>query len=606
MTIPAITAFSSSLWAAIEAPLANHLWQSTLFAVVAALLTLALKKNRAQVRYWLWLAASVKFVIPFSLLVSLGSYLGWSKISAQSGFTFVIEQMSQPFSAASSHAEATTVLAKFIGLLPTLLLVAWAVGCLAVVIFWWVRWRRIEAAIHGSLPATSGREIEALRRLEQSAGIKKQIKLIVSESALEPGIVGIFRPVMLLPAGISDRLSDAQMEAIITHELCHVRRRDNLTSATHMLVEMLFWFHPVVWWIGARMVDERERACDEEVLLQGSDPQIYAEGILKVCEFYLESPLVCAAGVTGSNLKKRIEVIMAHRIASKLNLGKKLLLAVLAFGIGAGPIVFGLLHPMPGRAASQAQSTTTGGFESVSIRLNTTGEIMPPFHITSNPPGTGVGVMFNPDKFLATNAPLPILIRVAYGVEGFQITGGPDWLSTKRYDVVAKFNNPNGEVRSKVVMDQRRLSIQGFLAERFKLVLHHENRQASAYVLTVANDSRLHEAKAGETYANGIKLPSGQPMGPGFWTYNEGGLAGQGVSMEELAQYLSQQLGRAVVDETGLKGHYDFTLHWTGTENQAANLLAAVPKDLGLALNPQIAPVETLIVDHAEPVTDKQ
>jgi uncharacterized protein (TIGR03435 family) len=116
----------------------------------------------------------------------------------------------------------------------------------------------------------------------------------------------------------------------------------------------------------------------------------------------------------------------------------------------------------------------------------------------------------------------------------------------------------------------------------------------------------LHEAKAGETYANGIKLPSGQPMGPGLWTYNEGGLAGQGVSMEELAQYLSQQLGRAVVDETGLKGHYDFTLHWTGIENQAANLLAAVPKDLGLALNPQIAPVETLVIDHAEEVTSQQ
>jgi bla regulator protein BlaR1 len=607
MSLPTLTTFSSSLMAAIEAPFANHLWQSTLFAGVAGLLTLALKKNSARVRYWVWLVASVKFLVPFSLLINIGNYMGWSKTSVPSGFSFVIEEMSQPFSAASSHAEASTALMTFMATLPTLLIIAWGCGCIAVLIFWWVRWRRITAALRGVLPTTSGRELDALRRLEQSAGIKKQINLIVSESAPEPGIVGIFRPIMLLPAGIADRLSDAQMEAIITHELCHVRRRDNLTSAIHMLVEAFFWFHPLVWWIGARMVDERERACDEEVLLQGSDPQVYAEGILKVCEFYLESPLVCAAGVTGSNLKKRIEAIMVHRIASKLNSGKKLLLAVMGVAGMVGPIIFGLLHPTPS-SATQAQNTTTAasGFESISLRLNTTGEAMPPFKITSNPPGTGVGVMFNPDKFLATNAPLPTLIRVAYGVEGFQITGGPDWLSTKRYDVVAKFNNPNGEVRSKVVMDQRRLSIQGFLAERFKLVLHHENRQAPAYVLTVANDSKLHEAKAGETYANGIKLPSGQPMGPGLWTYNEGGLAGQGVSMEELAQYLSQQLGRAVVDETGLKGHYDFTLHWTGIENQAANLLAAVPKDLGLALNPQIAPVETLVIDHAEEVTSQQ
>jgi bla regulator protein BlaR1 len=78
MTLPAVTAFSSSLWEAIEAPLANHLWQSTLFAAAAGLLTLALRKNRAQVRYWLWLAASVKFLVQFSLLFSAGSYLGWS------------------------------------------------------------------------------------------------------------------------------------------------------------------------------------------------------------------------------------------------------------------------------------------------------------------------------------------------------------------------------------------------------------------------------------------------------------------------------------------------------------------------------------------------
>lgn len=81
------------------------------------------------------------------------------------------------------------------------------------------------------------------------------------------------------------KLTDAQLESVIAHELCHVRRHDNLAAALHMLVEAVFWFHPLVWWIGARLVDERERACDEEVVRLGSDPQIYAESILKVCEF---------------------------------------------------------------------------------------------------------------------------------------------------------------------------------------------------------------------------------------------------------------------------------------------------------------------------------
>jgi len=79
-----------------------------------------------------------------------------------------------------------------------------------------------------------------------------------------------------------------------------------------------------VWWIGARLVHERERACDEEVLRLGGEPDVYAAGILNVCKFYLESPLACASGVTGSDLKKRIEAIMTQRILPRLTPARKL------------------------------------------------------------------------------------------------------------------------------------------------------------------------------------------------------------------------------------------------------------------------------------------
>jgi len=110
---------------------------------------------------------------------------------------------------------------------------------------------------------------------------------------LEPGVFGVREPVLLLPEGITDRLTAPQLEAIVAHEMCHVRRQDNLTAALHMVVEILFWFHPLVWWIRARLVAERERACDEEVLRATAKPAVYAEGILNVCKFYIESPLVC-------------------------------------------------------------------------------------------------------------------------------------------------------------------------------------------------------------------------------------------------------------------------------------------------------------------------
>src|SRR4029434_1568121 len=87
------------------------------------------------------------------------------------------------------------------------------------------------------------------------------------------------------------------------------RRRDNLTAAMHMFVEAAFWFHPLVWWIGTRLVDARQRALDEEVVRLGNDPDVYAESILKTCHFFVESPLTCVPGVTGSNLKTRNESI---------------------------------------------------------------------------------------------------------------------------------------------------------------------------------------------------------------------------------------------------------------------------------------------------------
>jgi hypothetical protein len=111
-----------------------------------------------------------------------------------------------------------------------------------------------------------------------------------------------------------------------------------------MIVETLFWFHPLVWWIERRLVDERERACDEEVLRVTGEPQTYAEGILNVCKFYKESSLVCVSGVTGSNLKTRIEEIMTNRITRKLGLARALLLIVAGLLVVVVPVAFGMVH----------------------------------------------------------------------------------------------------------------------------------------------------------------------------------------------------------------------------------------------------------------------
>jgi preprotein translocase subunit SecD len=117
-----------------------------------------------------------------------------------------------------------------------------------------------------------------------------------------------------------------------------------------MLVEALFWFWPPVWWLGTRLIAERERACDEAVLAAGSDPQVYAESILKVCKFYVHSPLACASGVSGADLKQRMEDIMKNTVIARLNRPKKALLAASAAAMLALPLAAGVFTAPPALA----------------------------------------------------------------------------------------------------------------------------------------------------------------------------------------------------------------------------------------------------------------
>ena len=166
-------------------------------------------------------------------------------------------------------------------------------------------------------------------------------RILQCHSALEPGVLGIVRPRLLWPVGLSDRLSDPELESILAHEACHVDRWDNLSALVQVVVEHVFWFHPLVWWLGTRLVDARELACDEEVLQMGTDNHSYAEGILKVCGFYLRSPLTLVAGVGGSDLAARIERIVKGPRPRPVSVPARLLLAsVLAVTIGA-PLVGG-------------------------------------------------------------------------------------------------------------------------------------------------------------------------------------------------------------------------------------------------------------------------
>ena len=316
----------------------DHLWQSTAFAAAVALATLAFRRNRARVRHSLWLAASIKFLVPFSLLIALGGHLHWPTPSTPPTLAVIVDIASQPFTVKLPITPPSHPLKPAADPIPAIALAVWLCGFLAIASAWLLRCRRLAATIRAAAPVNLALPIPA-----RSSG-----------TLLEPGVFGIFRPVLLLPAGIADRLTPAQLQTVLAHELLHVQRRDNLSAAIQMFIETLFWFHPLVWWIGRRLLAERERACDEGVLHSGNDPRVYAEAVLNVCKLYVESPLPCVSGITGANLKRRIEEIMRQPIVRDLSAARKL---VLAFAAGASlvlPIAIGLLHSPIAQAQSPA------------------------------------------------------------------------------------------------------------------------------------------------------------------------------------------------------------------------------------------------------------
>ena len=559
----------------------NHLWQSTWFAGAVWLATLALRRHGARLRYSLWTAASLKFLVPFSWLIGLGAQFEWraAPMLARPA-VMVIDGVFAP----SVLIAVPETAARQAPIVPWLVAAIWFAGSATVLFWWWRQWRPLHTALHSATPVV-------LPAGHDAAGLP----VVASPSAIEPGVVGVRRPVLLLPSGLVERLTPAQMNALIVHERCHVRCHDNLVAAMHMFVEAIFWFHPLVWWIGNRQVEERELACDEAVLRAGSQPTDYAAGILTVCRWSLGSPVMCVSGITGSDLRERIETIMANRVGRRLNMTGRMLLATGAAAMLAGPVAIGLL------AAAQSPNTPRPQFDVVSIKRT--------------PENTGPGADFAAlpgGRLHARNNEVMNFIGNAYGIPRYRITGGPVWLSDDRYDLEAKAEAAPERAQMMVML-------QTVLADRFKLKVHRETREGPVYILTVAKGGlKLSPSKDGGCVdrSAGVVLPTSEtrPNCGNNWLRRRGAnfaWTATRINMRGAAGALAYVLRGTVIDKTGITGFFDVDVEFPPLEPEVGvSDLAAVDtgvsaftvlrEQLGLAFESGRGPVDYLVIDSVE------
>ncbi len=215
---------------------------------------------------------------------------------------------------------------------------------------------------------------------------------------------------------------------------------------------------------------------------------------------------------------------------------------------------------------------------------------LPEFEIASvkaNHSTEGGGMRQSTGLLTVVNAPLLKIVSAAFGSnedrDAYQIDG-PDWMRSERYDIVAKFP---GDTRA----DQMRLMLQSLLKERFKMSFHRETRNMPVYALVVAKGGLKANAAA-----------SG--ASPGF-RRGVGHLASQLATMSALADKLSQQSDRPVVDATGIQGAYAFTLDWAKDQpvidaGGGVSLYTALQEQLGLRLEARKEPMEVVVIDRIE------
>lgn len=310
-------------------PVRDHLFETTIFVVAMALLATALRRQPARLRHLVWLAASVKFLLPFSVLVILGASIDWSGRPV-----IEIPVTSDPGPIPPIPVPVPTMTSATISTLPAVLAAVWISGIVAVLAIW------IRTRLQTRRILRTGRRTVAVPK--SALGLAD---VRVSPSVSSPGVYGLLRPVLLLPEDIEGRLTPDELDAVVAHEIAHVRRRDNLTTAFHMIVTAVFWFHPFVWWIGRQLVNERERASDEAALGSGHSAEAYAEGLLKICRASVGLPAECVSGISSSNLKARVEGIMRHHKIRSRGRVASVAIGLVAIVVVAAPLIWGLSTP---------------------------------------------------------------------------------------------------------------------------------------------------------------------------------------------------------------------------------------------------------------------
>src|SRR5213593_1593157 len=296
----------------------SMLVQSSLLIAALFLLDLALRKKvRAVVRYPLWILVLVKLVLPPSLAAPTGlaywlperktvtaSPAATPPVAIHYSQTGIVEPaVLQPLPPPRPRLEAAAKL-----------LLAWLVIALGLMA-WLVRRSHSVARTAAHATAASNSPEELLEACRQKMGIRQRVGVKISANAGSPAVCGLCRPVILIPQVLADELTPLQLRAVLFHELAHIQRGDVWANYAQSLLQIFYWWHPLLWLANAHIRRVREQAVDERVMVEmGREAEAYPNTLLEVAKLASRGPMP-ALGFIGiveskSALGKRIRHLL--------------------------------------------------------------------------------------------------------------------------------------------------------------------------------------------------------------------------------------------------------------------------------------------------------
>ncbi|MEP7229820.1 MAG: M56 family metallopeptidase [Ginsengibacter sp.] len=312
--------------------LIHSIWQGILLSLLAAAIILFTKRNSAALRYNLLAGGLLAFVIA----VSATLFLQIQKTSEAGALTQIVKVSSTSPANTELPAASTGVslsisnhVVGFLNVYSGWIVLAWMIitmfRCirLSFGLYGLYRLKKVQSFAAGKYWSD---RIEILR---QQMNISKPVQLLQSGLAKVPSAIGYFSPVILFPCGMLNSMSAGEVEAILVHELAHIRRHDFVVNMLQNIIEIIFFFNPAVLWVSSLIKAERENCCDDIAVGHSCNKRLYINALMTFGELYRQPPhaLANALGGNTNQLMYRIKRIIYNDNKTLNNMEKKFLAA---------------------------------------------------------------------------------------------------------------------------------------------------------------------------------------------------------------------------------------------------------------------------------------